>query len=130
MQTDPLGDFLTQIRNANTAALPEVVAPYSKLKSEVSQVLKREGFIADCELTKHKDKPALKLTLKTSGQAKAIRGLRRVSRPGLRRYVGAADIPRVLGGLGVAVLSTSRGILTGHEAKKQNVGGELLLYVW
>ncbi|MFQ3670084.1 MAG: 30S ribosomal protein S8 [Verrucomicrobiia bacterium] len=130
MQTDPLGDFLTQIRNANTAALPEVVSPYSKLKSEVGQVLKREGFIADCELTKHQDKPALKLTMKTGSGPKAIRGLKRVSRPGLRRYVGSADIPRVLGGLGVAVLSTSRGILTGHEAKKQNVGGEVLLYVW
>lgn len=130
MQTDPLGDFLTQIRNANLAALPEVVAPYSKLKSEVGRVLKREGFIADCELTKHHDKPALKLTLKVGSGAKAIRGIQRVSRPGLRRYVGSSEIPRVLGGLGVAILSTSRGILTGHEAKKQNVGGEILLYVW
>jgi small subunit ribosomal protein S8 len=130
MQTDPLGDFLTQIRNANTASLPEILAPYSKLKSEVGHVLKREGFIEDVEITKNKEFQALRLKLKTKGRAKAIRGLRRISRPGLRRYVAAGDIPRVLGGLGVAVLSTSRGILTGLEAKKQNVGGEVLLYVW
>jgi small subunit ribosomal protein S8 len=93
-------------------------------------VLKREGFIEDVEITKNKEFQALRLKLKTKGRAKAIRGLRRISRPGLRRYVAAGDIPRVLGGLGVAVLSTSRGILTGLEAKKQNVGGEVLLYVW
>lgn len=130
MQTDPLADFLTQIRNANIASLPEVTAPYSKMRSEVANILKKEGYIEDCELTKVNDKPALKLKLAAERRPKAITGLKRVSRPGLRRYVGAAEIPRVLGGLGIAVLSTSRGILTGQEAKKQNVGGELLLYVW
>ncbi|MDR2463845.1 MAG: 30S ribosomal protein S8 [Verrucomicrobiales bacterium] len=130
MQTDPLADFLTQIRNASRADKPEVIAPYSRVKSDVADILVKEGFINGSEIVKIDDRQRLKLTLKNGSKQKALHGLKRVSRPGLRRYVGAADIPRVLGGLGVAILSTSKGVLSGHEAKKQNVGGELLLYVW
>lgn len=131
MQTDPLADFLTQIRNAASASKPECLTPYSRVKSDVAGVLKKEGYIEDCELTKNGNHQALKLTLKGStAGVKPIRGIRRISKPGLRRYVGAGEIPKVLGGLGTAVLSTPKGILSGHEAKKQNVGGELLLYIW
>jgi len=131
MQTDPLADFLTQIRNASSASKFEFLTTYSRVKSDVANVLKKEGYIGDCELTKNGVHQGLKLTLKgeTAG-IKPIRGIRRVSKPGLRRYVGAGEIPKVLGGLGTAVLSTPKGILSGHEAKKQNVGGELLLYIW
>jgi small subunit ribosomal protein S8 len=131
MQTDPLADFLTQIRNANAASKPECVTPYSRLKSDVAGVLKQEGYIQDFELAKEGAHQSLKVTLKgrTNG-VKPIRGIRRVSKPGLRRYVGATEIPKVLGGLGCAVLSTPKGVLSGQEAKKQNVGGELLLVIW
>jgi len=131
MTTDPLGNFLTHIRNANMASLPELVAPYSRLRSDVANILVKEGYIESCELEKVDGKQKLKLRLKNgTPRARAIRGIKRVSKPGLRQYVGATDIPRVLGGLGVAILSTSKGVMSGHEAKKQNVGGELLLYVW
>ncbi|MDD5262108.1 MAG: 30S ribosomal protein S8 [Methylacidiphilales bacterium] len=130
MQTDPLADFLTHIRNANQASKPELIAPYSRLKSDVANILVKEGFIGGCELAKVDGKQKLKLTLKAGIPRKSIRGIKRVSKPGLRRYVGATEIPRVLGGLGVVILSTSKGVMSGHEAKKQNVGGELLLYIW
>jgi small subunit ribosomal protein S8 len=131
MQTDPLADFLTQIRNASSASKPECLTPYSRVKSDVANVLKKEGYIQECELTKDGARQSIKVTLKgpTAG-VKPIRGIRRISKPGLRRYVGAGEIPKVLGGLGTAVLSTPNGILAGHEAKKQNVGGEILLYIW
>ena len=130
MQTDPLGDFLTHIRNANKTSKTELVAPYSRLRSDVANILVKEGFLEGCELSKVDGKQKLKLTLKSGGPRKSIRGIKRVSKPGLRQYVGATEIPRVLGGLGVAILSTSKGVMSGHEAKKQNVGGELLLYIW
>lgn len=131
MQTDPLADFLTLIRNANASTKTECVTAYSRLKSDVANVLKKEGYIQDFELIKNGARQSLKVTLRgrTNG-VKAIRGIRRVSKPGLRRYVGASEIPKVLGGLGCAVLSTPKGVLSGHEAKKQNVGGELLLVIW
>ena len=130
MQTDPLGDFLTHIRNANQTSKTELVAPYSRLRSDVANIQVKEGFLGGCELSKVDGKQKLKLTLKPGGRQKTIRGIKRVSKPGLRQYVAATEIPRVLGGLGVAILSTSKGVMSGHEAKKQNVGGELLLYVW
>ena len=130
MQTDPLGDFLTHIRNANITSKTELIAPYSRLRSDVANILVKEGFLEGCELSKVDGKQKLKLTLKSGGQRKSIRGIKRVSKPGLRQYVGSTEIPRVLGGLGVAILSTSKGVMSGHEAKKQNVGGELLLYIW
>jgi small subunit ribosomal protein S8 len=129
--TDPIADMLTRLRNATRARKTEFHVPYSKLKSEIARILEKEGYIAGFEMETPKEgKPQIKIKNKFVNKASAIAGLKRVSRPGLRRYVGATEVPRVLGGMGIAVLSTSRGILTGHEAKKQNVGGELLAYVW
>jgi small subunit ribosomal protein S8 len=129
--TDPIADMLTRLRNAARARKPEFTLPYSKLISEIARILEKEGYIAGFELeTSGKGRPNLKIKNKFVNKTCAIAGLKRVSRPGLRRYVGAGDIPRVLGGMGIAVLSTSRGVLTGHEARKQNVGGELLAYIW
>ena len=129
--TDPIADMLTRLRNAARARKTEFTVPYSKLKSEIARILEKEGYIAGFELeTPEKGHPNLKIKNNFVNKACAIAGLKRVSRPGLRRYVGADEVPRVLGGMGIAVLSTSRGVLTGHEARKQNVGGELLAYIW
>src|SRR5580765_2871500 len=126
---DPISDMLTRIRNAHSALLPAVDVPHSRMKESIAGILKREGYIADFavegQLPKH-----LKLRLKYQGKKGVIEGLQRVSSPGLRRYVGSTDIPRVRGGLGVAVVSTSEGIMTGTQARKKNIGGELLCYVW
>jgi len=127
---DPIADLLTRLRNATGARKSEFSMPYSKLKSEVARILKKEGYISDCELVTSSKHPELKIRTKFVNKTSAITGLKRVSRPGLRRYVGAGEIPRVLGGMGIAVLSTPRGVLSGHEARKQNVGGELLAYIW
>ncbi len=128
--TDPIADFLTRLRNGGDAAKPEILAPYSKIKMEIARILKQEGYISDVALETTGAHPQIKVTTKLAGRRSAITGLKRVSKPGLRRYVGSQEIPRVLGGMGVAILSTPSGILTGREAKKQNVGGELLAYVW
>lgn len=129
--TDPIADMLTRLRNATSARKADFTVPYSKLKSEIARVLKQEGYISGFDLETPKDgHPHLRVHNKFVNRASVISGLRRVSRPGLRRYVGAGEIPRVLGGMGIAVLSTPRGILTGGEARKQNVGGELLAYIW
>ena len=129
--TDSIGDMLTRIRNANSALKPEVLVPYSRLKAEIAKVLKREGYIADFYAEKMEgSKQVLKIQLRIVGKERSIVGIKRVSRPGLRRYVGAQDIPRVLGGMGISILTTSRGVMTGHEARKAKVGGELLAYVW
>jgi small subunit ribosomal protein S8 len=129
--TDSIGDMLTRIRNANSALKPDVLVPYSRLKAEVAKVLKREGYIADFYAEKLENgRQVLKVQLKIIGKERAIVGIKRVSRPGLRRYVGSQDVPRVLGGMGISILTTSRGVMTGYEAKKANVGGELLAYVW
>jgi small subunit ribosomal protein S8 len=129
--TDSIGDMLTRIRNANSALKPDVLVPYSRLKAEIAKVLKREGYLADFYAEKLENgRQVLKIQLKIVGKERAIVGIKRVSRPGLRRYVGSTDIPRVLGGMGISVLTTSRGVMTGHEAKKAKLGGELLAYVW
>ena len=128
--SDPIADFLTRLRNSGRALKPEVVAPYSKIKVEIARILKQEGYISSFELDTTGAHPQIKVVIKLANKSSAITGLKRVSRPGLRRYVGAREIPRVLGGMGVAILSTPRGILTGHEAKRQNIGGELVAYVW
>jgi small subunit ribosomal protein S8 len=128
--TDPIADFLTRLRNASAAGKAEFLTPYSKMKSEIARVLKAEGYITDYELDKSGAHPQLKVRTKFVNKAPAFSGIRRISRPGLRRYVGSQDIPRVLGGMGIAVLSTSKGILTGHEARRQKLGGEVLAYVW
>lgn len=127
--TDPISDMLTRLRNANQALMPDVVLSHSILKESVARILKREGYIADCSV-EGKAAKKLKLKLKYQGRRGVITGLRRVSTPGLRRYVGADKIPRVLGGMGTAIISTSKGVMTGFEAQKQNVGGELICFVW
>jgi small subunit ribosomal protein S8 len=129
--TDSIGDMLTRIRNANSALKPDVLVPYSRLKAEIAKVLKREGYIADFYAEKLEgNKQVLKIQLKMIGKERTIVGIKRISRPGLRRYVGAQDVPRVLGGMGISILTTPQGVMTGREAKKNNVGGELLAYVW
>ena len=128
--TDPIADLLAQVRNGARAQKLEIFVPYSKIKAEVTRILKDEGYITDYAVDTSAAHPRIKITNKLVDRTSAITGLRRVSRPGLRRYVGADEIPRVLGGMGVAILSTSRGVLSGREAKKQKVGGELLAYVW
>lgn len=128
--TDPIADMLARLRNSAGAGQASLTLPYSKLKSDIAQILKKEGYIKDTELVTIDGHQNIKIQTKFVNKTSAITGLKRVSRPGLRRYVGAEEIPRVLGGMGIAVLSTSRGILTGHEARKQKVGGELLAYIW
>jgi len=129
--TDPIGDMLTRIRNANQALKPETVMPYSRLKVEIAKVLKKNGYIADYYVEKLEDgKQVLKVQLKIVGNERSIVGIRRISRPGLRRYVASQDMPRVLGGMGISIVTTSKGVMTGHEAKKANVGGEILAHVW
>jgi small subunit ribosomal protein S8 len=127
--TDPISDMLTRIRNANRALLPAVAMPHSRLKESIAQILKREGYITDFAV-EGKLPRTMKLRLKYQGKKSVIEGLRRISTPGLRRYVGATDIPRVRGGLGVAVISTSEGVMTGNQARKKNIGGEVLCHVW
>jgi small subunit ribosomal protein S8 len=126
---DPISDMLTRIRNASLALLPSLELPHSKMKESIAGILKREGYIADFAV-EGKTPRTIKMKLKYQGKKSIIEGLRRISSPGLRRYVGSTDIPRVRGGLGVAVVSTSEGIMTGVEARKKNLGGELLCYVW
>ena len=128
--TDPIADLLARVRNGTRAQKPEMFIPYSKIKAEIARILKEEGYISDYSIDTSAAHPRIKITNKIVNRSSAIANLRRVSRPGLRRYVGADEIPRVLGGMGLAILSTSRGILSGREARKQKVGGELLAYVW
>lgn len=128
--SDPISNMLSSIRNANRALLPAVIVPHSRLKESIANILKKEGYVASVAIEGEKAKKQLKLTLKYEGRKGVITDLRRISSPGLRRYVGATEIPRVLGGMGIAILSTPQGVLTGTEARKQNVGGELLCYVW
>jgi small subunit ribosomal protein S8 len=128
--TDPIADFLTRVRNGTHAQQIEVFVPYSKIKAEIARILKDEGYISDYSIDTSAARPRIKIVNKIVNRSSAIAGLKRVSRPGLRRYVGADEVPRVLGGMGLAILSTSRGVLSGREAKKQKVGGELLAYVW
>ena len=128
--TDPIADLLARIRNAAHAQKIDMFIPYSKIKAEIVRILKDEGYISEYSIDTTAAHPRIKVTNKIVNRSSAITGLRRVSRPGLRRYVGADEVPRVLGGMGVAILSTPRGVLSGREAKKQKVGGELLAYVW
>ncbi|PIQ29024.1 30S ribosomal protein S8 [bacterium (Candidatus Blackallbacteria) CG17_big_fil_post_rev_8_21_14_2_50_48_46] len=130
MVTDPISDMLTRVRNALMLRKESVEVPHSKIKREVSRVLKENGYITDFyEVSDDKFKK-IKLVLKYHEGRSVIQGLKRVSKPGRRVYVGTQEVPRVMGGMGVAVVSTSRGILTGHQARRLKVGGELLCYVW
>ena len=126
---DPVSDMLTRLRNANQALLPDVEVSHSKLKESIAGILKREGYLADYSVEGTAGKK-LKMKLKYNGRKGVIAGLRRVSKPGLRRYVGATEIPRVLNGMGIAIVSTPKGVMTGIDARKQNVGGELVAFVW
>ena len=131
--TDPIADMLTRIRNANVAMHDTVRMPSSKLKEALAAVLVREGYLAGYEVTTDTSRPGrvLELRMKYSPErARTISGIRRISKPGLRVYRAADELPRVLGGLGVAVLSTSQGLMTDREARKRRVGGEILCYVW
>ena len=131
--TDPIADMLTRIRNANTAMHDEVAMPSSKKKEALAGLLKKEGYIEDFAVALNGERPGstLTVTMKYSPErARTISGLRRVSKPGLRVYSAAQEVPRVLGGLGVAVVSTSQGLMTDREARKRNVGGEVLCFVW
>jgi small subunit ribosomal protein S8 len=133
MMTDPIADMLTRIRHGNVAMRSEVSMPASKQKSALAEVLKREGFIADYAVVQDPNGSgkALKITMKYgTDRQRTISGIKRISTPGLRVYRAATEVPRVLGGLGVAVLSTSHGLMTDREARKRNVGGEVMCFVW
>jgi len=132
--TDPIADMLTRLRNGNQAYHDQVVMPYSKLKANIAEVLKSEGYIASWsvqEPAEGKVGRTLVVQLKYGqNRERSLAGLRRVSRPGLRVYAKASELPRVLGGLGVAIISTSQGLLTDRQARKRGVGGEVLAFVW
>jgi small subunit ribosomal protein S8 len=131
--TDPIADMLTRIRNANSAMFDTVRMPGSKLKESLASILEREGFIAGYSVEPNIDKPGSTLEIKMKysiDRTRTIAGIRRVSKPGLRIYARADGMPRVLGGMGVAVVSTSQGLLTDREARKKHLGGEVLCHVW
>jgi small subunit ribosomal protein S8 len=129
--TDPIADMLTRIRNAILAEKKEVAIPTSNMKVEIAKILKREGFINDYKLDKNPFPAEIVIDLKYKNKKEnVIEGLKRVSKPGLRVYADVESIPQVLGGLGLAILSTSKGILTGKECKQKHVGGEVLLHIW
>ncbi|WP_022900921.1 30S ribosomal protein S8 [Humibacter albus] len=129
--TDPVADMLTRLRNANSAYHDSVSMPSSKLKSHIAEILKNEGYISGWEVTDARVGQTLTLSLKFGpNRERSIAGIKRVSKPGLRVYAKSTELPRVLGGLGVAILSTSSGLLTDREAEKKGVGGEVLAYVW
>ncbi len=129
--TDPIADMLTRIRNANMAEKKVVQMPHSKMKSEIARILKAEGFIKDYTMENDGGKSILNVFLKyTIDREPVIQGLRRISKPSCRKYVNAEEVPRVLGGIGTAILSTSSGVMTDNEAREKHVGGEVLCYIW
>lgn len=127
--SDPIADLLTRVRNGGNAQLPIVVVPHSKMKESIARLLKREGYINDF-VVEGSVKKLIKLHLKYEGRKSVIDGLKRVSRPGLRRYVRSTEIPKVRNGMGTAILSTPAGVVTGCDALRSNTGGELLCYIW
>ena len=129
--TDPIADLLTRMRNANQMRYNEVVVPSSNLKLEIVKILKAEGYITDYKVEKGQVQDNIFITLKYGkNKERVISGLKRISKPGLRVYAKAEEIPTVLNGLGISIVSTSKGIMTGKEARKENLGGEVLAYVW
>ena len=129
--SDPIADMLTRVRNANMAEKKIVSLPHSKIKSEVARLLKQEGFISDFSVDEDNGKSILNLFLKyTLEREPVIQGLRRISKPSCQRYANAEEVPRVLGGIGIAILSTSSGLMTDSEAREKNIGGEILCYIW
>ncbi|MDR2492952.1 MAG: 30S ribosomal protein S8 [Coriobacteriales bacterium] len=129
--TDPIADMLTRVRNANSASKEKVLMPTSKKLIEIARILKEEGYIIDYSVIDGEPVGTLEIILKYGAKKeKTIRGLKRISKPGLRVYAGKDDLPRVLGGLGTAVISTSKGVMTDRDARKAGVGGEVLAYIW
>lgn len=131
VMTDPIADYLTRIRNANMAKHDSVEIPASNIKKSISEILKREGFIRDYEVADDNKQGVIKVFVKYGPNGeRVISGLKRISKPGLRNYVGAEDLPKVLNGLGIAIVSTSAGVITDKEARQKNVGGEVIAYIW
>ena len=131
VMTDPIADYLTRIRNANMAKHDSVEITASNIKKSISEILKREGFIRDYEVADDNKQGVIKVFLKYGPNGeRVISGLKRISKPGLRNYVSAEDLPKVLNGLGIAIVSTSAGVITDKEARQKNVGGEVIAYIW
>ena len=128
--TDPIADMLTRIRNAVRAKHTTVDVPYSKVKNEIAKILLDEGFVADIETVENGVNKNIRITLKYKDSKSVIQGLKRISKPGLRIYAEKEELPRVLNGLGIAIISTSKGIVTDKVARKENVGGEVIAYIW
>ncbi len=129
--TDPVADFLTRLRNANSAFHEEITLPYSKMKASIAEILKTEGYIQAVKVVDGEVGKSLQVELKYGpNRERSISGIKRVSKPGLRVYAKSTEIPRVLGGLGIAILSTSSGVLTDRQAAKKGVGGEVIAYIW
>ena len=128
--TDPIADMLTRVRNAVKAKHTTVDVPYSKVKNQISNILLEEGFIADSEIVENGVNKNIRITLKYKDSKSVIQGLKRISKPGLRIYAEKEELPRVLNGLGIAIISTSKGIVTDKVARKLNVGGEVMAYIW
>ncbi len=127
--SDPISDMLTRLRNAGAAQLPIIRLPHSRIKESLAKLLQSEGYVGEVAV-EGDVKKVLKISLKFNGKKSVIEGLKRISKPGLRRYVGSTEIPRVRGGLGIAVVSTSEGVMTDGQARKKKLGGELLCYIW
>ena len=128
--TDPIADMLTRIRNANQQKHETVSIPYSNLKNDLANILKNEGFVTDFVVNEEGNHKNIVITLKYKGNERVITGLKRISKPGLRQYAKVNEIPKVLNGLGIVVLSTSQGLMTDKEARAKNIGGEVLAYIW
>lgn len=131
VMTDPIADFLTRVRNANQARHESLEAPASKIKKDIANILKREGFIKDAEYMEDDKQGVIRVFLKYGkDNERVITGLKRISKPGLRVYAKAGEVPKVLNGLGIAIVSTSEGVITDKEARAKNIGGEIIAYVW
>lgn len=131
VMTDPIADFLTRVRNANTAMQPTVEVPASNIKRNMAEIFKNEGFIKEYDYVEDGKQGIIRMYLKYgSNKEQVITGLKRISKPGLRVYAGKEDIPRVLGGLGTAIISTSKGLMTDRDARKNGLGGEVLCFIW
>ncbi len=128
--TDPIADMITRIKNAHLAGHPTVRMAHSKIKEAIARILEREGYVTGVTIEPHKPQPSIVIGLKYVGKVAAITDVRRLSKPGRRQYASANVIPRALGGYGITIVSTSRGVMTGDEARKQNVGGELICQIW
>ena len=128
--TDPIADMLTRIRNANAVMHEKVDVPHSNLKDRLAEILKEEGYIANYEVVTDGNKKNIRVYLKYDGKERVIKGIKRISKPGRRVYSSVEDMPRVLSGLGIAIVSTSKGIVTDRVARRENVGGEILAFVW